>query len=171
LVILILMLLKIWSKLVIEKIAQNYLNMFESNSFHQLITQPTRVTPTSSTIIDHIITNEIKYNVRTEVLNYCLTGHFPHICLIKTLNKNIYRENINNIQYFNLINFNQTYFCEELEKTFAIYSNDFEQLNKDNFNIKFDLFLSVVKSKINKKCTNLSILKEILLNKYFIKSL
>ena len=35
-----------------------YLHVLQSNAFLNLITVPTRVTPTSRTVIDHILTND-----------------------------------------------------------------------------------------------------------------
>jgi len=36
----------------------NYINMLTTNSFFQIISKPTRVTETSSTIIDDVITRD-----------------------------------------------------------------------------------------------------------------
>ena len=44
-------------------LAQNYLNGLISKGFFPLITQPTRVTDTSASIIDHIITNDLSHKL------------------------------------------------------------------------------------------------------------
>ena len=41
--------------------ATDYINLLASNDYFPLVTLPTRVTETSSTVIDHIITNILLY--------------------------------------------------------------------------------------------------------------
>ena len=45
------------------------LNMLTSNSFTSLITKPSRVTPSTATIIDHILTNENRLIFTPFVIN------------------------------------------------------------------------------------------------------
>ena len=57
--------------------SSDYLNTFTSNSVTSLINKPTRVTPSATIIIDHVLTNEnflIHYPL---VINHTLTDRYP----------------------------------------------------------------------------------------------
>ena len=63
----------------------DYLHTLENNAFYNLITLPTRVTPDSETIIDHILTNVTDTVITPGVLyykNYKISDHYPIYCLI-----------------------------------------------------------------------------------------
>ena len=57
--------------------------MILSNGGFPTITIPTRLTPTTSTIIDHIVTNDIKHRIEPFVMKDDLTDHYPIGCCIK----------------------------------------------------------------------------------------
>ena len=55
----------------------SYLSMLNSNAFSSLLDKPTRVTETSSTLIDHIYCNDINCDIVPGVYNYEISDHFP----------------------------------------------------------------------------------------------
>ena len=57
--------------------AREYLNIILSNSTLPIIRIPTRDTSYSSTIIDHIITNDLKHNFTPFVIQEDMTDYFP----------------------------------------------------------------------------------------------
>ena len=59
--------------------------MLISNGYYPLINVPTRVTDNSSTIIDHIITNDHIHNISSGVIKTDLTDHFPIFCTISNV--------------------------------------------------------------------------------------
>ena len=61
--------------LVIE--TTEYLNMLSSNSVASIINIPTKVTDTTSSTLDHIITNENRYSLVSYVFDYDITDHNP----------------------------------------------------------------------------------------------
>ena len=61
--------------------AKDYLNILSSNAAFPLITKPTRITSTSSTLLDHIITNIIQNILLLGILRSDLSDHFPTFCL------------------------------------------------------------------------------------------
>jgi len=65
-----------------SKLAKDYINLLVSHCSLPLITLPTRVTYTSSTIIDHIITNDARHQIKPLVIRENLTDHYPVICSI-----------------------------------------------------------------------------------------
>ena len=61
-----------------------YLNVLKSNGFSNLITKPTRVTATSQTTIDHILSNNYDSVLTPAVFSYKLADHYPIVCKIST---------------------------------------------------------------------------------------
>ena len=62
----------------------DYLNAIKSNGFSSLITNPTRVTTTSQTIIDHILTNVHDSVLTPGVFSYKLADHYLIFCKVST---------------------------------------------------------------------------------------
>ena len=56
---------------------QYYLNMLASHGAEMLTNEATRVTLTTATVIDHILTNVTQYSVTPGVIRYDLTNHYP----------------------------------------------------------------------------------------------
>ena len=126
--------------------AQNYLDMLASNSMCPIITQPTRVADTSSTIIDHIITNCTSYSILPGIIKSDVTDHYPVFCSInhpmkiKSSNKYFYRF---------MKNFNSETFVSELSNNlnhfnFSALFSDMRELSA-----AFDKFIEIKKSTIN----------------------
>ena len=83
--------LKVDSSAVID----NYFNHLRNWRWIQLIDKPTRVTQSSSTVIDHIYTNSTLLNaVEPAVIYHDMTDHLP----IFTNYKGLFRENKTNCQ-------------------------------------------------------------------------
>ena len=70
---------------------QSYLNTMATMNFRQLIDVPTRCTPFSSTIIDHIYTNFYDYFVHCGAITTEITDHFPTFAFIES-NDNIFKK-------------------------------------------------------------------------------
>ena len=62
----------------------SYINLFQSYSFSQTITKPTRVTYRSATLIDHIWTNDMQNYIRSGILYSSISDHFPVLSLFST---------------------------------------------------------------------------------------
>ena len=56
-----------------------------SNAFHNLINQPTRVTATTQTVVDHAYTNAYKYNIVLGIVTSAITDHYPLFVIINHL--------------------------------------------------------------------------------------
>ena len=97
------------------KYARDCGNMLASNGYFPLITLPTRVNDVSSTLIDHLITNDYKNSIFPGIIKTDLTDHYPIFCSINTftfsnkLNQPMYKRD--------LLNFNAENFCEDLHKS------------------------------------------------------
>ena len=62
--------------------SSNFINMLSSNCSTSIIDIPTRVTCTSSTVLDHIIINENRCVIRPIVIDHLVTDHFPIMAII-----------------------------------------------------------------------------------------
>ena len=63
-----------------------YLHMIENNAFSSLITQSTRVTAGSLTIIDHLLTSDTESVITPGVFLYKLADHYAIYCSISSYN-------------------------------------------------------------------------------------
>ena len=92
----------------------DYFHTLENNVFCNLITLPTRVTPDSEIIIDHILTNVTDTAITPGGLHYEISDHYPIYCLIFIpTSKNC--EKRNTYSYRTLKLFDGSKFCEDLE--------------------------------------------------------
>ena len=68
----------------IEKSTQtvDYLLMLQSSSFYFVLNKPIRITPTSKTLIDHILTNDVNLTVKPCIIIYKIADHLPIACMI-----------------------------------------------------------------------------------------
>ena len=61
--------------------------MFRSNAFHSIVDKPTGITATSSTLIDHILTNDAISKITPGILKSDVSDHFLTFVLIKNVDK------------------------------------------------------------------------------------
>ena len=92
----------------------DYLHTLENNAFCNLITLPTRVTPDSETIIDHILTNVIETAITPGVLHYKISDYYPIYCLISIPTSKSCQKRYT-YSYRNLKLFDGSKFCKDLE--------------------------------------------------------
>ena len=67
--------------------AASYINMLHSNAFFSLLDKSTRITESSSTLIDHVITNITKCKIVPGIIDYQLTDHLPTFVTISNIKK------------------------------------------------------------------------------------
>ena len=113
-----------------SSVAQNYLDMLASNSICPIITQPIRVADTSSTIIDHIITNCSSHSILLGIIKSDLTSHYPVFCSINHPIK--IKPSINRYFYRFIKNFNSETFVSDI----------FNNLDHFNFSAPFLMYAS-----------------------------
>ena len=85
--------------------------MLASNSMCPIITQPTGVAGTSSTILDHIITNYSSHSILPGTIKSDLTDHYPVFC---SINHAIKIKPFNEYFYRFIKNFNSKTFVSDL---------------------------------------------------------
>ena len=128
------------------KYAGDYSNMFASNGYFPLITLPIRVNGVSSTLIDHLITNDHKNSIFPGIIRTDLTDHYPVFCSVNTftfsnkLNQQLYKRDV--------LNFNAENFCEDLHKSIQNFFPQDNAINPNNLNMIFSDFIKIVKTAI-----------------------
>ena len=123
-----------------------FLDLLFRNSFMPLITQPTRITSHSKTLIDNIFINSQEFNTTSGNITSTISDHLPQFTIINNLQKN----NIppkHNIYKRNFKEFFKEKFTKELNNTdwtdtLAIKSND---VNK-----AYNSFLSTINNLLDK---------------------
>jgi len=105
----------------VDLLQNNYLSntwshIFESNGFHQLVTEPTRVTNSSSTLIDHVLSRECIKIQKTQVsvLKYCISDHYP-VMISLSLNKHRRKKQHDEIKYRDFKHFNEIEYLNDLQ--------------------------------------------------------
>ena len=128
------------------KYACDYRNMLASNGYFPLITLPTRVNDVSSTLIDHLITNDHKKSIFPGIIKTDLTDHYPIFCSINSFTFN----KLNQLMYKrDLLNFNAENFCEDLHKSIPNFFPQDNAINPNNLNMIFNNFIKIVKTAID----------------------
>ena len=87
---------------------KDYLNLLSSNCATNIIDVPTRVTTSSATVLDHIITYENKHQSFPVVVDYDVTDHYPVMTLVnnKLIHKNVQPKFARSFAKFNSDSFN-----------------------------------------------------------------
>ena len=120
--------------------ASEYINLIVNHGAMLVITILTRVTSNSSTLIDHIITNNTELDLNPAVIEVDISDHFPVLCIITKLRPQLTYES-KKMLYRDKSSFRVDSFCENLEvKLINVFSQQ-PELNNNNFNKMFEFFL------------------------------
>ncbi len=131
-----------------------YVDLFFSMGFLQLITRPTRCTPKSASLIDHIVTNSRFNKFQSILLTSKISDHFPIILHLNTTKcfvsptlikyRNFSEENINKFKNaIRAINWNVLDDMQYTQDRYDYFSENFLTL----YNISFPL----LSKKLTKK--------------------
>ena len=124
-----------------DRHASKYLDMLISNGYYPLINVPTRVTNSSSTIIDHIVTNDHTHNILPGVIKTDLTDHYPIFCTISNLTlKKSYKPTFRR----DISMFNADDFCNHLNNEINSFFLTISYIDGNNFDAIFDQFLQLL---------------------------
>jgi len=109
--------------------------------------KPTRIADSSSTSIDHIITNKTNSKITPSIIDFQLTDHLPTFVNIAKVKKQL----SNSIKFYRCIKqFEISSFCENLQKSLEAYLHNKLEPDLHNFNDSFQLFLDTLQTIINK---------------------
>ena len=135
-----------------EKVT-NFVDLLFSFGLLQILTKPTRCTPSSATLIDVILTNEINSDLNSTILVSHLSDHFPVFHTVKSISSSVspkFVESRNfskhNITVFNdaLLRFNWSTVinCKDTQQSYNNFSDSFLAL--------YDLHFPISRFKFNK---------------------
>ena len=79
---------------------QDFINLMYSFSLYPLTTLPTRVTTTSSTLIDHIWSTQIETNIANYVIKTDITDHFPVMSVFKCDKQSLFHPTYTKKRFF-----------------------------------------------------------------------
>ena len=130
-----------------NNIVTNYLNMLDSNSVASLINNPTRVTDTSSSTLDHILTNENRFRVSPFVLNHVITDHYP---VMVSVSQNVVKCKTQPKFKRSLANFSADNFNADLHESLENLSETVLFIDENNVISVFEQFYSLVQTTIDK---------------------
>ena len=124
---------------------KNFLDLMYSLGLYPLIDKPTRITDISATLIDNIITNELRHNITCGILFNDISDHLPIFALCEY---QIKRNTKMDTQYTRVINKDTiTLLTQEL----SLQSWD-DILNLYDVNQAYALFLNKFMGLFNKYC-------------------
>ena len=149
---------------------RNYVDTMYSNAFLPLITKPTRITPTSATLIDNIYSNHIPgENTQMQGIIYTdISDHLP-IFLLTKLNNNTKDDTIIKTRLYiatfrcsvDKIVWDDVYECQDPEESYKMFLNKITQaydkafplVKKKNRRKKYKPWITKgFKKSIQKKC-------------------
>ena len=111
-----------------------------------LIDRPIKVTPSSGTIIDHILTNDSKHQIIPLVFGYDITDHYPVAALI---NRNLASKRSELILVRSFTKFDCNNFNIDLFTKLDNFMSNINAITESNINDIFDSFDSLLTSTIN----------------------
>ena len=129
----------------------DYVNVCESNAFSNLVSTPTRVTPNSQTIIDHILTNDSESILSPGVILYKISDH-------NAISDNIASPRFNNsktnssFMFRNTKSINRENFCKDLDSSLAplVYELTHSSVTRESLDDSFSKLVQTLSKVIEK---------------------
>ena len=115
---------------------KQFLDRMHSLGLYPLIDKPTMITESSTTVIDNILTNELRFNLTSGIMFNDISDHLQIVALCEY---NISRYNVKEFQFIRNMN----------EDKMASFSNELSQQNwesvlkSDDVNQAYDSFLHI----------------------------
>ena len=131
----------------------DYSHIIQSSAFLSLIDKPTRITPSSQTVIDYILTNDSVSTLTPGVIRYKLADHYPTFCIISNSNfKYSRKESL--FTFRNLASVNQNNFCNDLFSSLSPLHDKFtlacgNELSPNAFNDHFTQLIYAISAVID----------------------
>nr|XP_039269980.1 uncharacterized protein LOC120344734 [Styela clava] len=123
-----------------------YIDMLLANLSLPLITSPTRVTRSSSTLIDNIFTNAIKFDLMSFIILSDISDHYPQFCTVYD-SKFKGGQDQDKILKRDMENFSIDAYRTNLESSLSPISNC--QITSDNLNTLFETFIEIIRTTID----------------------
>ena len=120
--------------------------MLNANCSTSITNIPTRITSSSATVLDHIITNENRYEILPFVVNYNIIDHFPVTATTKNnfISQRHPQRLLRSFNKFNGENFN-----DDLFSKIENFVPKFNTVTGKNINDPFEQFYSLITKTID----------------------
>ena len=125
--------------------SSNFINMLSLNCSSCIIDIPTRITYTSATVLDHIITNENRHGIRSVVIDHSMANHFSIMALI---DRKFAIKNASQKFAFSFRNFDPVKYHCDLQSQFNQFLPQLYTVTENDFSNKFEKFYSIIKLTI-----------------------
>ena len=102
----------------INKKWENLVQLFDLS---QLVSEPTRITETTSTLIDHIYTTHQENITECFVAHYAISDHFP-VCITRKVNKKISKKDHTTTTFRCFNHFDDSAFLNDLQISLSSFS-------------------------------------------------
>ena len=112
-------------------------------NLHQMVSRPTRITPTSSTLLDHIYTNNTLMVSDVMVVDSGISDHCPIMCTWLSKTPKQKKNSHTSIQFRSFKHFNQTLFLHDLHQADFNMVYDFSNAN-DALNAFYNILSPIV---------------------------
>ena len=119
--------------------SSDYSNMLTSNSVASLITKPTRVTRSTTSIIDHVLTNENRLILTPFVIKHTLTDHYPIMIFVSQKTNNTFKNQYKRVRLF--FKFFVKEFIKDLQIKFIEFWQKIPTITDKNIETIFEQFL------------------------------
>ena len=130
-----------------DKDTSDYIDTLYSHSFYPTINSPTRITPTSKTLIDNIFYNNASNNIISGNIATSISDHLTQFLLVPRQLTGVQQHKVKEKRSF--CNFDSKAFEKDVEN---IDWNRTLQIPSGNPNLSFQLFLSKIDNLLDKHC-------------------
>ena len=107
-----------------------WMNLIQLFDLSQLISTPTRITQSSSTIIDHIYTSNTENITETFVPHYAISDHFP-VCFKRKINAKISKSDHITTSYLCFKMFDESLFLTDLTSCLETFELNRKTVDED----------------------------------------
>ena len=111
-----------------ELILKQYQELCTAQGLHQLITEPTRISENSSTLLDHVLTNAIEKTSQSGIIDIGLSDHQLIFCTRKVIRNKFAKHKMMKIR--SMRGYTKDKFLEELDKTGFLDYSQFEDVHE-----------------------------------------
>ena len=129
-----------------NNVGKNFFNLTSSNALHSPISMATRITPSSVTTIDHILSNESHFKVKPALFQCFISDHYAVFSatskLASTTTKTV------SFNCFNLKQFDCEKFCSEQQT--SLENNMLNVLANEEVDFAFKIFSFIVSKTISR---------------------
>ena len=107
-----------------------FINMLQVFDLTQFVREPTRVTQTSSTLIDHVYSSHPENILACFVSDISISDHFP-VCFSRKINNRIPKIKHQKTSYRCFKHFNEVNFLRDLSQDLNMFTSDQQTINAD----------------------------------------